>query len=129
MTFALRTRELFTAGFLSVGIAFAPQALAQETEQAPAAAETTDISEEKLESFVVAFQQVEAVKEDFTQQIESAASDEEQQGLRNEAGQAMLQAVEDTDGISVDEYNQVLRSAQNDPELAERLTQAIGQAQ
>lgn len=129
MTFALRTKELLAAGFLSVGIAVAPQAFAQETDQAPAAAETTEISDEKLESFVVAFRQVESVKQDFGPQLESAGTEEEQQSLRNEAGQMMLQAVEETDGISVDEYNQILRSAQDNPELAERLTQEIRQGE
>lgn len=130
MKFAMRTRELLAVAFLTTGVALPPQASAQDAPQNSApAAEATDISEDKLQSFVVAFRQVETVKQDFTQRLQEAGSDEEMQTLRNEAGQQMLQAVEDADGISVDEYNQILRSAQGNPDLAQRLTDAIGQSE
>lgn len=39
----------------------------------------------------------------------------------------MEQAVEKTDGISVDEYNQIIQSAQTDEALAQKLNGMIGE--
>lgn len=40
----------------------------------------------------------------------------------------MEKAVNDTNGISVDEYNQIIQSAQTDEALAQKLNGMIGQA-
>lgn len=129
MNFTTRTKALLAAACLSAGVAFAPHALAQDANQpSGSAVEAPAVTDEKLESFVVAFNEVEQVKQDYTQQLQAAESPEEQKQIQNEAGQRMLQAVEDTDGISIDEYNQILQTAQADPDLAQKLTDAIGQS-
>ncbi|WEX07053.1 DUF4168 domain-containing protein [Chelativorans sp. AA-79] len=131
------SRNLLAAACLSAGVVVAAPALAQEPPQpsAPAAnqpsepaAEAPAVSEEKLQSFVVAFAEVEKIKQEYSQRLQGAGSEGEQQQIQNEAGQKMLQAVQDK-GISVDEYNQIIRAAQTDPALAERVTEAMGQAE
>lgn len=123
------TKTLAVAACLSATAALAPHALAQDAaEPAQPAIETPDVDAEKLQSFAVAFVEVERIKQEYTQRLQQAGSDTEQQQIQNEAGERMLQAVENTDGISVNEYNQIIRSAQADPELAQRLSDAIGQA-
>ena len=149
MVFANSSRTLFAAACLSAGVAFvapawaqdAPQPSAPATEPAPPATQPTApavepnapagaaeaVSDEKLQSFAVAFAEVEKIKQEYSQRLQAAGSETEQQQLQTEAGQKMLQAVENTEGMSVDEYNQIIESAQADPSLAERLTKIIGQ--
>jgi len=123
------SKHLAVAAGLLAGVAFAPLALAQETTQpSEPAIEAPAVTEEKLQSFAVAFVEVEKIKQQYTQRLQEAASETEQQQIQNEAGERMLQAVEATDGISLDEYNQIIQSAQADPNLAQRVTDAIGQA-
>lgn len=124
-----RLCNLLAALCVSAGFAFSSGALAQEAE-APATPETQApaVSDQKLESFVVAFAEVERVKQQYTRQLQNASSEQEQKTIRNEAGQQMLEVVETTDGIAVDEYNRIIQAAQSDPALAERLTKMIGQA-
>ncbi len=124
------SKKLLMAACLSAGVAFAPYALAQDANQpSEPAVEAPAVTDEKLQSFAVAFLEVENLKQQYTQQLQEAGDDaERQQQLQNEAGEKILQAVEETDGISVDEYNQIIQSAQADPDLAQRLTDAIGQA-
>jgi len=76
---------------------------------------------------VVALAEVERIKQEYSQRLQTAGSEAEQQQIQNEAGQKMLQAVEGK-GISVDEYNQIIQTAQTDPALAERLSKAMGQS-
>ena len=147
MVFANSSKTLFAAACLSAGVAFAAPAFAQDAAQpsAPAAEPPTaqptapaveptapagtaaDVSDEKLQSFAVAFAEVEKIKQEYSQRLQAAGSETEQQQIQTEAGQKMLQAVESTEGMSVDEYNQIIESAQADPSLAERLTKIIGQ--
>ena len=126
-----RSKTLAAVAALCAGIAFAPNALAQGSEQpaTPAPAiEAPAVPDEKLNSFAVAFLEVEKIKQEYTQRLQQAGSEAEQQQIQNEAGQKMLQAVEATEGITVDEYNQIIQSAQADPDLAQRLSNAIGAA-
>ena len=124
-----RSKILAAVAALSAGIAFAPNVLAQGSEQPAAPAiEAPAVSDDKLNSFAVAFLEVEKIKQEYTQRLQQASSETEQQQIQNEAGEKMLQAVETTDGISVDEYNQIIQSAQADPDLAQRLSNAIGAA-
>ena len=137
MTFKNGSRNLLVAACLSAGVAISSPVLAQAPAQpsAPAAnepsqpaAQAPDVSDEKLQSFAVALAEVEKIKQEYSQRLQTADSQEEQQQIQNEAGQKMLQAVEGK-GISVDEYNQIIQSAQSDPAFAQRLTKAMGQTE
>src|SRR5690606_4547040 len=93
----------------------APAAPAPQTE-APAAA-TPDLGEDKLKSFATAFLQVNKVTQQYQPQIAAAGTPEDQQRLRQEAGEKMVEAVNASEGISVDEYNSIIQAAQANPEL------------
>lgn len=123
-----RSKRLIAAACLAAGTTLTAQALAQDASQpSQPAIEAPALSEQKLQSFAVAFVQVEQLKQQYMARLQEAGSESEQQEIRNEAGQSILQAVEQADGISVDEYNQIIRSAQSDPELAQKLSDAIRQ--
>ncbi|SDE25348.1 protein of unknown function [Salipiger thiooxidans] len=89
----------------------------QAAPEAPAA----DFSEAQLTSFIDAAMQVQDVQEDYAARIDGTAEPEGKQALVQEAQQEMASAVEETEGMDVQTYNQISAAAQADPELNERL--------
>lgn len=108
------------------GAAVAQDAAPAPQMEAPAAAPAMD--DEKLKSFAVAFLEVTKVTQSYQPQIESAGSDEDRQRLQQQAGEEMVEAVNDAQGISVDEYNMIIQAAQTDPELAQKINTHITEA-
>lgn len=87
-----------------------------------------EFTEDTLQSFAVAFLQVDEINKTYTPRLQEAATPEEQQQIQEEASQEMVTAVENADGITVQEYTSIMQAAQADPDLAQRLTQYIGEA-
>jgi hypothetical protein len=122
------------AAFVAVGIASAglgaAAAIAQETtpEMVPAPPADQQFEEPKLRSFAVAFLEVSKVNEEYQPQIQATADPDEQQRIRDEAGGRMVEAVENTDGITVEEYSQIIASAQTDPQLAQQINTLVQEA-
>src|SRR5690606_18820546 len=92
------------------------------------AATAPAVDDSKLESFAVAFIEVTKVTQSYKPQIDAASTPEDQQRLQQEAGKRMVEAVNESDGITVDEYNQIIQAAQTDPELAQRINSHISDA-
>ena len=111
-------------------------AAAQDAAPAPQPAPQTELpvaqgqpaDDTKLKSFAVAFIEVTKVTQSYQPQIESAGTPEDQERLRKEAGAKMVEAVNEADGITVDEYNTIIQQAQTDPELAQRINGHIAEA-
>lgn len=103
----------------------APSAPMQQQQQAPAA---QDFSDNTLRSFAVAFLEVDQINRTYTPQLEQAESPEQQQEIQQQASAEMVEAVEGSDGISVQEYTSIMQAAQANPELAQKLTEYIGEA-
>jgi hypothetical protein len=101
-------RALVFAGALGIGLNTA--ALAQE--QFPDA---------KLDSFITAAIKVEELITEWTPKIEGAADEAAAQEMREQANADLAQAIEDTSGITVTEYQEIAQAAQSDPELSARL--------
>lgn len=126
-TRTIRT-AILSAALGASSLAIAP-ALAQETMEAPIEAPAgATYDESKLQSFVVAFLQVDEINRTYAPQLEQAESEEAQGAVREEASQQMMQAVESVDGITVEEYGQIIQQAQTDPALAEQINGYIQQA-
>ena len=116
--------------FTTSAAAISP-ALAQDAVPSPSPApqaQTQSFDDQKLQAFTVAFLAVSDVKEQYTGRFRQAPSDDEKQKVQVEATQQMEQAVDQTDGISVDEYNQIIQTAQTDEALAQKLNGMIGEA-
>ena len=96
---------------------------------APAVAQTSDapgmdsaaIPDALLESFVIAALDVSEIAQTYEAQMQSADSEEARQSLALEARDAMVAAVEETDGITVDEYVAITQAAQVDQNLNQRV--------
>ena len=135
MTFKTRSAVGYAVAALGFAAALGA-AQAQEPTPAPAnpapmqapTVEAPDVSDEKLKSFAVAFLEVSKISQEYKPEFDGAASEEDKQRVQQEAGQKMVEAVNATEGISIDEYNQIIQSAQADPELAQRINGHISQA-
>ncbi len=117
MTFA----RILAAAAAAATLAAAPlaPALAQQSDAAPQA--QADVSDAKLDSFVVAALSVSEIAQEFEGRIQAAADDAARQSLANEAREAMIGAVEETDGITVEEYVTISEAARSDADLNQRV--------
>ena len=110
------------AAFLATGV----PGIANAQVQSPAPSPTTpsqDITDQKLDAAAAALGRVAAVKENYEQQIEAAGPADKEQ-LAKEANNALVKAVTDQ-GLSVDEYNEILVVAQSDPSVREKIVQRL----
>lgn len=80
------------------------------------------LTEEKLESFVDAALDVQGVTESFAPRAESAETDAERQALAEEANTAIRGVIDETPGITIEEYVAIGQAAQENPDLAQRIT-------
>lgn len=127
-----KMRAAVLAATLGFAGATAIPALAQETMEAPAAqapaeqtAPAASYDEAKLQSFVVAFLQVDQINRTYAPQLQEAEGEEAQNTVREQASEEMVQAVESVDGITVEEYGTIIQQAQTDPALAEQINTYI----
>lgn len=113
------------AALAALGLALGPvaPALAGQADGArlAQAEQGQQFSDEQLRSFAVAALEVRKIRSDFMARIQQAGSEDERQQLAREANGQMVSAVEDTPGISVEDYNAIVQAAGEDPELASRI--------
>ena len=100
-----------------------PQAQSPQTQSPQAQSPSPTIPDEKLNAAAVAIGKVTSIRQNYEGKI-SAAPAADKQRLTDEANAALQKAVTDQ-GLSVDEYNSIIRAAQNDPALRQKLTQRI----
>jgi hypothetical protein len=81
------------------------------------------ISDEKLNAAAAAIGRVTSIRQSYEPKI-AAAPPANKQHMTEEANDAMKKAVADQ-GLSVDEYNSIIRTAQNEPSIRQKLTQRI----
>lgn len=98
-------------------IVAAPLAATAQTD-APAA---VTIGDERLEAFVVALREVDQLEQQYTATLEQAETDAEREAVIAEANEAMATAIEETPGMTLDDYVQILQQAQTDPDLTARI--------
>jgi hypothetical protein len=84
-------------------------------------------SDGKLESFVVAAIAVDQKVQEWSPRIEAAQNEQEAAELREQASDEVLETIDGTEGMSVDEYQQIGQAAQADPELATRINEIYSQ--
>ena len=118
-----------TTAAAAVSLALAPMApaLAQETvtddqKQQESQMEQAQFTDDKLESFLDAAIEVQTLTESYTPRVQAAENEDEQKALVEEANAQIRGAVEDVDGITIDEYIAIGEAAQSDPALAQRIT-------
>jgi Domain of unknown function (DUF4168) len=123
-----RTRLLqpLAAALSIAGLLLSPVANAQVNQTpAPPQAQSLSpsISDEKLNAAAAAIGQVTTIRQTYGPKI-AAAAPSDKQHMADEANNAMKKAVTDK-GLTLDEYNSIIRTAQNDPVFRQKLSQRI----
>ncbi|WP_280553525.1 DUF4168 domain-containing protein [Halomonas sp. 25-S5] len=121
-----RMTALFSAALLSLGLA-ATQAQAEQddaaannAEQPQATAPAQDFSDQQLQQFADASQEIAVISQEYTQQLQAAEDKQAQQDVRKEANDEMVKAVQNS-GLEVDTFNAIGQAIQQDPELMQRV--------
>jgi hypothetical protein len=84
-------------------------------------------SDQQVESFVIAALAVDKLIREWNPRIQAAENDAEAAQLREEANGELVEAIARTDGITVEQYQQILLARKADPDLKARID-AIYQA-
>jgi hypothetical protein len=84
---------------------------------------SASVAPAKVQQAGAALRDVTAIRETYTPQIASAKNDGEKQALQQRAMDDAAKAINDK-GLSVDQYNDVMRAAQADPALGEQVLSA-----
>ncbi|MBB3353115.1 opacity protein-like surface antigen [Rhizobium sp. BK049] len=128
-----------TAAVLSL-LALSPASateLAQAQQQPPAQGQApmqgqggtgaaSPVSDQKLEAFAVAYVQVDKVRQEYSAKIDATKDQASKQKLQDEAKKQMVETVQASPDISVEEYSSILTAAQSDPALAKKVLEKIG---
>lgn len=126
---ALFSAALLTAGLMTVQ-AHAQQDPAQDPagqSQAQTQAPAQDFSEDQLQQFADASQEIAVISQDYTQRLHEAEDEETQQEVRMEANDKMVEVVEES-GLDVDTFNAIGQAIQQDPEMMQRVQQMAEQS-
>jgi len=102
----------------------AAPARADEMTKAPATA--AGVSDATVGKAGAALRDVINVRENYDPRIQAAETPEQKRGLSEQASAEAVQAIQ-THGLSVEEYSRVVRLAQADPQLRQRLLTAAGE--
>lgn len=107
---------------MAVSVAMAQDAQPGMEETQPGMDATTIVEQDgKLDAFIMAALSVSEARQGYIAQLETAATEEEQLAIVEEADAAILETVESTPGITVEEYILIGEAAAADPELAARI--------
>lgn len=87
---------------------------------------TAPVSDQKLEAFAVAYVQVDKVRQEYSAKIDATKDQAAKQKLQDEAKKQMVETVQASNDISVEEYSSILTAAQSDPALAKKVLEKIG---
>jgi uncharacterized protein DUF4168 len=88
---------------------------------------SADVSDDMVTKVGTAAVRVVEIRQSYTPRIVAARSQAERDGLEEQATAALVEAISEQ-GLSVDEYNEVVAAAQADPELERRLLTAASEA-
>ena len=87
---------------------------------------TAAVSDQKIEAFAVAYLQVDKVRQEYSAKIGATKDETTKQQLQEEAKKQMVDTVQASPDISVEEYSSILTAAQSDPALAKKGLEKIG---
>ena len=100
-----------------------PQTQLPQTQPRQAQPPSAPVSDDKLNAAALAIGQVSSIRQGYESKIAAAPAPDKQR-LAKEANDAMEKAVTNQ-GLSVDEFNRIIRTAQNDPAVGQKLSQRI----
>lgn len=111
---------VFAAAMISMPAA---PALAQ-AEQPAAPPPAAEVAPAEIDKYTNAAVQIEGIRKEAQQRMQGVESREQALSVRQEANQAMAEAVR-AEGLTVERYNAISRAAQQDPALREQIIQGV----
>ena len=118
-----------TSATLATALAFAAMAPLPAAAQTAAPSAEMIEQEEKLDAFIAAAIAVAEVRDTYLEDLQHAESEEAQSQIIEQANTAILEAVEEAPGITVDEYIAIGEAAAADPELNALLNDRVAALQ
>jgi hypothetical protein len=82
-------------------------------------------SDAQLQAFLTAAIKVDRVIQDWAPKIRAAQSPEEQKQLVQSVRTEVIQAIQSTNGMTLEEYTAITERVTNDPQLAQRLERIL----
>jgi hypothetical protein len=79
-----------------------------------------DFSDARLKAFAAASAKVMDIRQEYWPQVQAASSEEEMRRLTKIAQKKMLETVA-AHGLTMDQYNEIVAAAKDDPDLIERI--------
>lgn len=107
-------RKLLMIGMLGLALATSGSVRAQTQ---------PEFTDQQLESFVVAAIAVDELIREWNPRIQEAENADQAAQLREEANGALVEAITQTDGITLEQYQTIGQAAQSDPDLAGRINE------
>jgi hypothetical protein len=119
---------IFLSGILTLGIAlsvWAQDGKPPPPQQPPAQA--AEFDQKKIESFASAAREVHEIRSKWLPRLQDPNNADKVQEFQAQANAEMRSAVEEK-GLNVDTYNAIAAAAQQNPELAQRITKLMEQS-
>lgn len=118
-------RLTFAAATLAIAFVPAVPALSAEEQPQTQAPDTIqqDIPDQKIDAAATAMQQVASLKQTYQQRYDTAPPSDKER-IANEASAALTKIVTDN-GLSIEEYSEILVTAQNDPVVRGKILERI----
>jgi hypothetical protein len=107
----------------AAGALAAPVTYAQQKSTDTPAASPANIPDHKIDAVAAAAKRVVVIGDSYEQKL-AKANDSEKEKIVDEANKAITKAVNDQ-GLTVDEYVSIMKVAQNDPAVRDRLVQRL----
>ncbi|GAA4224371.1 DUF4168 domain-containing protein [Sagittula sp. NFXS13] len=91
--------------------------------------ETQNFTDAQLQGFVDAAMAISEIRQDYLPQLQQASDEDAATELQMQAMEEMQTAVEDTENMNLDLYNQIGAAMQADPEVGERVAALVKEAE
>ncbi|MGM8849983.1 DUF4168 domain-containing protein [Salinicola sp. V024] len=123
---AIIAAALMTTGMASTAAMAQDNANSAPQSQSQAAAK--NFSDEELQQFADASQEIASISQNYTQKLQNASDEGDQQEIRQQANDEMVEAVKDS-GMDVEKFNSIGQAVQQDPQLMQRVKGMVQQPQ
>jgi len=115
-----RLTATLSAGVLALGLHAGTSLAQQAPAQSGAAASQHTYSDAQLKKFVAASQKVAMISQEYGPKLQSSTDEASRNKIFEEADKKMVGAVH-AEGMTVDQFNGINQSVQQDPKLVQRL--------
>jgi hypothetical protein len=126
-----RITAIIAAALMTTGMA-STAAMAQDNAnsapQSQSQAPAKNFSDDELQEFADASQEIASISQDYTQKLQNASDEGDQQKIRQQANDEMVEAVKDS-GMDVEKFNSIGQAVQQDPQLMQRVKGMVQQPQ